>query len=94
MVKNLNEHSILIHGAGATNAAPLDIELVAIWPDGSEKSVQRMKVNFVNPFCEIWPFTDLENILLCADLGSNGVVSKTIGPFLTQLISVVVGCPQ
>ena len=39
-----------------------------------------MKVNFVDPFCEIWPFTDLENILLRADVGSNEVVSKTIGP--------------
>jgi hypothetical protein len=73
-VKITNKQSIIIHGASSTNAAPLDLELIAIWPNGSESSVQKMKVNFVDPLCDKLLFTDFENPLFRADVGSNKVV--------------------
>jgi hypothetical protein len=76
---------VLIHGAKSTSAAPLDLELVAVWPDGTESSLQRMKVNFVDPLCDSSHFTDLENILLRAGAGSKKVVSKILGPFLDSV---------
>ena len=74
----------MIHGAASPNAAPLDLELIATWPDGAESSVQRMKVNFVDPLCDSSHFTDLENLLLRADVGSKKSVTKTLGPFLNS----------
>ena len=40
-----------------------------------------MKVNFVDPLCDSSHFTDLENMLLRADVGSNKIISKKLGPF-------------
>ena len=71
----------MIYGPESLSAAPLNLELVAIWPDGIESFVQRMKVIFVDPLCDRLHFTDLENLFLHADVGSNKLVSTTIGPF-------------
>ncbi len=79
---NPNEHTIIINGAASPSEAPLDLELVAIWPDGTESTVQSMQVNFVDPLCDKNLFADLENLFLRADVGSKNMVSKTIGPFL------------
>ncbi len=76
-----NNRQILINGAASSSAAPLDLELVAIWPDGAEQSLQRIQVNFVDPLCDSAHFTDFENVLLRADVGSKNTVSKTLGPF-------------
>jgi len=65
-----NEKSVMIHGAASPDSKPLDLELVAIWPDGTETSVQRMKVDFVDPLCHSSHFTDLDNLFLRADVGS------------------------
>ncbi len=78
----LNQRSILIDGAISQKAASLELELVAIWPDGAESTVQSMKVDFVDPLCDINLFTDLENLFLHANVGSSNMVSKTLGPFL------------
>jgi hypothetical protein len=72
----------VIQGAAFPGSKPFDLELVAIWPDGIETSVQRMKVSFVDPLCDSSHFTDLKNPILRADVGSKKVVSRTIGPFL------------
>jgi hypothetical protein len=41
-----------------------------------------MKVSFVDPLCDKRHFTDLENLLLRADVASNQLVSASIGSLL------------
>ena len=41
-----------------------------------------MKVNFVDPLCDKYLFTDLDDLFLRADVGSETVVSRKLGPFL------------
>jgi hypothetical protein len=40
-----------------------------------------MNVDFVDPFCDKYLFTDFDDLFFRADVGSKDVVSRKLGPF-------------